>query len=183
MFKFALIECSYLHKEQYWFLLIENIIDLCHYFETIDERFVRAYFELKKKIKKGYHISNNEEMAVWGALLNKPSKNLVTDIQIISDTMKKPKISAILKGNKLLINSTNVGWCIYSSKSHKILKTVKRNKLIPPEIKESDIHITKWENGKHYYLRIGGHDFGKFATIKEAERVSKIEFNKLTLIK
>ena len=178
-FKFVLIEVKYLKKEKYWFWLIEDMKDLCHYFHITDKVFITAYFKLKEKIKAGYHISNNEELAVYTALINSSNKTMVQDIIQISDKVKKPKINSILKGNKLLINSTNIGWCNFNKKYHKIIKIVKKDKCIRPEITKDDIHISRWNNGKHYYLKIGNHYFGKFETFRKAEKVAKEKFNNL----
>ena len=179
MYKFALVEVSYLKNEQYWFLLIEGVSSLLDYLKVSNKRIFEGYFKLKMKRETGTHMCSDEELAAYAALMNNPSETIVGDLQTITNALVKPKIDMVMKGLKLLVNSTNIGFCPFDPKYHKILEIAERDELISPIIMKSDIRITRWPNGAHYYLRIGAQDFGKFSTVEEAEDRAKLEFSKL----
>ena len=178
-FKFVLIEVSYLSNGQYWFLLIENLMGLMNYYEKISPALVENYFKLKPG-KPGGHPDTKEQEAIFAMFFKDiGSKGVIDDMFHISDCMLKNKTDMILKGEKLLINSTGIGYCNFNKKFHKIIKIVESNNYLQLNLTEKDINITKWNGGKHYYLRIGTQDFGKFATVKMAEKVGKEKLDEL----
>ncbi len=188
-FKFAKVKYNYLKGQISWQLLIENIQDLMHYFEIVQPRQVERYFDVKKRLNKKFppekfkdvalHL-NEQDYGLYASIACKPNrKSIIDDLFILSDTFCKPKINAVLKGNKLIINAAN-GWCcLLAGKSgHEILEIIEKDKLVFPYYSEQDIHVSKWLGGKHYYARIGNTSVivngkTKWNTAKEAERNAK----------
>lgn len=183
LYKFVLVEATYLNNERYWALFIEDIKDLFHYFEQSSPKMIQAYFDIKKRSYSG-HYTSNEERAI-GALFDYNDSNrktFVDDIIHISDKIQGTKIKHVLKGEKLLVNCSGIGFIPYNKKYHTIIEIVKRKDYNFPThtLTKEDIEIKKWEGGKHYYVKIGNHQLeGKFNTIKYAEEQANKFFKKL----
>ncbi len=180
-FKFVLIEVSYLNNERHWFLLIENLIDLFNHYEQICPSLIENYFKVKAKKRSG-HCSSDEEYMIETMFYNDfGSKGVIDDMFHISDSVLKDKTRMIFNGEKLLINSTGIGYCTFIKKYHKTIKVIQKDEYIRPDaiLTENDIKITKWPKGRHWYLRIGNHDFGKFSTFGEANHRGSVELKKL----
>ena len=169
IFKFVLVEALYLNNERYWALFIESPNDLMNYCMKMDKSLGEAYFKIKKdKFYRREYGNTNEEhiIDVLFAVNNNNRKTFVDDLNHISSAQKL-KWDMILKGKKILINSTLFGFCPYNPKTQKIIQTVKRKVLIFPSntLSEKDIKVTKWEGGKHWYVKIGQHQMeNKFNT-------------------
>lgn len=186
-FKYALVEIHYegCKKEDkpYWFLYIENYMDLHRYFEQQQPKMVKQYFEIKKKKKFG-HCTSDIERAVETVFMvnNNNRKTLLDDLYHISDIFSKPKIKMVMDGKKLLINPTGIGFCPYNEKTHTIIKVVEKEDYNFPDIMldDTDIKISKWEGGKHWYIKIGNHQMdGRFNTYEYAKDASTEFLKKL----
>jgi len=165
MFKFVKVAASYLNNESYWALLIETPLDLFEYFDAKSPQLIRAYFELKHKHTKygdrlGHYVSNNEEYAVHNLFIrDHGNKTMADDICTISDAFNKTKLDLVLAGEKLLINPTGIGFCWFDPKYHTILEQCEKSDFVfPCEMTEKDIIVKQWENGTHWYVRVGNYD-------------------------
>jgi len=160
-YKFIKIKANYLGDKDntYWALLVENMIDLFRYFEAKNPQLVKAYFEIKKKKSFG-HCIGNEQVAVETLFIaDNNSKTVADDIIIISDTFSKPKIREIINGNKLIINPSGIGFCRFDEKYHTILQTIESDDFnFPCNVDYDDIIVKQWQNGKHWYVRVGQYD-------------------------
>ncbi|KKM23971.1 hypothetical protein LCGC14_1609770 [marine sediment metagenome] len=174
MFKFAHIKYNYLRGEKAWQLLVEDVTDLLRYMEVTSGADVKDYFELKRRTKKRIHLNTKLEM--FRSLITScktERKTCIDDLNIISDTIFKPKLKAILRGKKLLINSVG-GWCWLDNERMEVLEIITNDKFVYPYYSEKDIKINRWENGTHWYVRIGNYDmpekFIEYDDAKEAGR-------------
>jgi len=174
MFKFAHIKYNYLRGETAWQLLVEDVTDLLRYMEVTSGADVKDYFELKRRTKKRIHLNTKLEM--FRSLITScktERKTCIDDLNIISDTIFKPKLKAILRGKKLLINSVG-GWCWLDNERMEVLEIITNDKFVYPYYSEKDIKINRWENGTHWYVRIGNYDmpekFIEYDDAKEAGR-------------
>jgi hypothetical protein len=107
---------------------------------------------------------------------------MVDDLAHLSDVFSKPKIRMVLEGKKLLINSSGIGFCPFSEKHHKIIEVMKRKDYNFPThtLTEKDIKITKWEGGRHWYVKVGQHQLDdKFNTYDYAFDQGKKFLNKI----
>ncbi|MHA1437905.1 MAG: hypothetical protein ACTSPD_10040 [Promethearchaeota archaeon] len=184
MFKFVKVIAQYKNCRAFapaWYLLIENIEDLFLYFEQTNPELVKTYHHMKTEhgdCSMGRHPDTNHEYAIYCTFFtnNNNRKTVIDDMFHLSDTFCRPKINAILNGEKILINRTTMGFTYYNKKHHSIIEKQKTNQFIFPNEKytEKDIRIIKWENGTHYYAKIGRIDVfidgeQKWDTKKEAQ--------------
>lgn len=163
MYKFAKVKLLYFHDEPiHWYLLLESLEDLMKYLEVMGKVSTETYFHLKEKHKSLDHFSSDAECAVGSLFLtnNNNRKSAIDDLLHLSNSMCKPKLDLILKGEKLLIGENLFGFMPYSEKTCNILEIVKKEMLVFPEksYTHEDIRVIKWPNGKHYYAKIGNCD-------------------------
>ena len=181
-YKFVKIKADYLGDTDnaYWALLVENMSDLFYYFEVKNPQLVKAYFEIKKKKHAG-HCIGNEQIAVETLFITDHCcKTVIDDIFLISDTFSKPKIHEIMRGNKIIINPSGIGFCRFDGKYHTILKRIESDDFnFPCDVNYDDIIVRQWEGGKHWYVRVGQYDLpNKYITYESGLNAGKEYLNK-----
>lgn len=163
--------------------------ELLNYIEQTDPvRAELAYKDcLSSEVEKRKHISN----LLTGACttLSEIRQEAFTDslFKILTDSFKN-KLEKILKGYNVFINNNN-GYTFDSLEyeSYTLLDYKEKDKIIFPLDSMKDVRFIKWENGSHWYAKIGNIDiideYGnqKWNTKKEAEKAVKefLENNKI----
>ncbi len=161
------------YHSPYWMILVSTTGELIEWY--VEQTIVKsAVFDLFNRVAVGRHASTN-----IAALYEQGfhSYSGVEDLaQQLSDLVFRPKAKALENG-PILINAEG-GFCNYLPTYHEVTASVERDEMVWPEI-QGDVRFLQWENGKHWYAKVGPHDVivdghAKWNTRRQAEKaVSK----------
>jgi len=145
-------------KHEQWYLLIDNTKSFFNFIELRSKSLVEKYWKLKDMNKTRFgHLSDGDMIAIEQLLCfcSKERKNIVDDCFLISDLMKG-YFNIFLREGKFVV-SPNMSFRNMDN-SFIITEQIERKNLIFPISSEKDIRIIKWNNGRHYYAKIGNQD-------------------------
>ena len=170
-----------------WYLLIDNSDSFMSFINIRSKGLVEKYWKLKNMNKKYTgHLSDWDMITMELMAECRPNrKNVVDDIFMVSD-MLKGYSNLYFREGKFVVNCNN--GCRHIDDTFEILRTVERKNLIFPITSEKDIRIIKWDNGTHYYTKIGNQDVvidgkQKWDSHKEAYRAGVKFLNRIGDIK
>jgi hypothetical protein len=151
-----------------WWLEVTTLEQLFDYHEKTDRRWGRAvenWLNSKEATAGGY----NEHMKplTLSIALNAESKghSIIDATLAFRQRMIEQQMQFLAEDGVLYINC--VGGYNTSTSGHSYkAQYVRRKELVFPNYKQSDIHISKFPMGEHYYARIGDLELRDGDTIK-----------------
>lgn len=170
-------------KEMQWFLVIDTQEEFDSFIEGRTKELLRQYNWLKEhevdvfgKTRDQSHICNADALLLWNILcLDDTRKTILDDIKHVDNLLSGYRKIFEDKGH-ILINSA-LGCCFRDKSFVKIDSKITEKMSFP--ISDKGYKITKWPNGKHYYITVYGRGFGtinlpeKYNSSQEAEKAAK----------
>jgi len=144
-----------LHEQ--WYLLIDSILSFNQFIDRRSKLLVQKYWNLKTRNKTFVgHLSDTDEILIETVMENRPLRKTIVDDCTTLDTLLEGYFNIFLREGRFVVSPNNAFRNIDSS--FKILNKIEREELIFPITSEKDIRILKWNNGIHYYAKIGNQD-------------------------
>jgi len=188
LFNFQLIKWQQVSNSDHyvteWLLVIENIETLEKYMKKRAKNLIGTYYKMRKKKFTGHCFSENELMLETALTYGreKPVITFIDDCTCIADKILNIYPEIFLIDGIIFITEND---CIRPIKNieRKILKAKNKEILAWPlkeNYTESDISITRWPGGRHYYAKIKNIEVAdengdsKWNTTEEAKRQAKI---------
>jgi len=167
-----------------WYLLIDNPNSFYRFINLRSKGLVEKYWKLKNMNKTRFGHLTDGDMITIELLLSycqKERKTVVDDCFLLSDMMKG-YFNIFLREGRFVVSPNNAFRNI--DNSFEILNEIERKELIFPITSEKDIRIIKWNNGIHYYAKIGNQDVvwkrkQKWDSHEEAYECAKFYLNNL----
>lgn len=167
-----------------WYLLIDNKESFLNFIDLRTKGLVTKYWKLKDMNKTRFgHLTDGDMIAIEQLLCFKlkERKTIIDDCQILGG-LCSGYWNIFLREGKFIVSPNNSFRNI--DNTFKILNKVKRKELIFPMTSEKDIRILKWNNGIHYYAKIGNQDVvwnrkQKWDSHEEAYACAKFYLNKI----
>lgn len=188
-YKFALVQRTDIKVKPYWVWMVETNEHFSNFLNHRRDFLTKEYFGAKHAIETFHHFSTGTEYAVNFALDSydqrntdplKERKSIIDDSRVLGETFINPIIAMWANRTCPLAVNPTAGFCPMSPSLFKILKTKESDVLdMPFELyDETDIKITRWPDGSHYYAKIDSIDVVvkgdvKWNTYDEAEKHAK----------
>jgi hypothetical protein len=162
-----------------WYLLLDTFERVLDYTEHRSSKVVGAYFRLKKKWEKGNartgHLSDRDEQVIEVAMLctENKRKTIMDDLKILDEHIGV-YFKCFMDGMTMAVSPNGAFRPV--DETFDILAEVESEVLVFPVTSESDIKVTQWEGGLHFYATVGNmtvyDDKGnmKWNTEEEAKR-------------
>lgn len=162
-----------------WYLLLDTFERTLDYTEHRSNKVVGAYVRLKRKWKDGTaragHLSDRDEQVVEMAMLctEKKRKTFMDDMRVLTK-YTDVYLRAFMDGMVMAVSPNGAFRPV--DETFDILAEVESEVLVFPVTSESDIKVTQWEGGTHFYATVGNmtvyDDKGnmKWNTEEEAKR-------------
>ena len=173
--KIVNVECFGTRYENRYF--IENLEDLKEYHETIfSNRISKSMKQTVHDIRNKHHFTDELSESIL-LFSGERTTGILRGIANMAGNVFSSQAIDLSKGKKLVIND-NLGY--FTLPDNSVVEFVKKRRYT-----EKDIHIHKFEGGKHWYATICAIDVidewgdRKWNTYEFAERVSKSFLNKL----
>lgn len=166
-----------------WMLVIQDIETLIYY-QTLNYKpqLPRVWDNVISTINGQSHINST-----LGTLLKLEmevhkgeAKSIIEHTDTLLKRLYKDKMKVISETGGIYINKNGGYFCFHKGlqiQDEKILKN-KAGQIVFPKYTEKDIKIIQWENGKHYYAKIGNIDVvdkmnnQKWNTKKRAQEIA-----------
>lgn len=168
--------------EKGWWLKITNISDLISYHKEYASKYSKAFENIltdkdlgASTITHGKHL---REMPLAQLIVLKSMNEHISlgkAIEEISDEVIDAQVTAMNEEGAIYINSLG-GWCI--KPVGKRFQFMWKDTMYFPNFTESDIKVSKFKGGTHYYAYIGNMevrdgDIFKWNTREEAYNMAK----------
>lgn len=188
-YKFALVKRNDINVNNYWVWMVETNEHFYFFMEHRRNLVETEYVAAKKLTHGGYHLNTSMQYAVHATLTmgvecgaRKPNGTFVDDLIELQGKFIDPIIQLWANRKYPLAVNPKGGFCPMDPRLFTILKVVEKDELEMPagSYDKSDIKITKWPGGKHYYAKVGTYDVVvknevKWDTWNEAEK-NALEF-------
>lgn len=152
-------------------LKISNFVELLMYFQQIKIPQMGKLFATTTKCLDENTHGNDELSNVILNMVKRVDQSLVSVISKMCEETYKGMIDCLNKNDSILINKIG-GWMPYSGVT--LIDEKESDELFWPDIRKkkieySEMKITRWPGGRHYYLSIRERELGKFNKPEIAE--------------
>lgn len=140
-----------------WWLEVKTVEQLLDYHEKTDRRWGRAVENWlnSKEATSGGYTEHMKPLTLAIALDAESKGHSIIDATLgFRQRMIEQQIQFLKEDGVIYINCVG-GYCTSISSHSYQAQYVRRKELVFPNYKQSDIHITKFPMGEHYYAHIG----------------------------
>lgn len=153
-----------------WWLKITSVDELFEYIETHSDRYGKAFMNITMDKDYGAPTVTHGKYPQYDALsqaiyfnASNNKKSIIESTLEISGKVSSAQVDALCENGYIYINSVG-GWC------DKLISTprsfIYKEGFTFPHFTKSDIHISKFPGGQHYYAHIGEMEVRDGDTIK-----------------
>jgi len=138
-------------KDYGWRLVLSSLLELSEYDDTIAIPKLRS--SLERVIGKKTKTKDDEYLEIY---CKSSGQGFMFGAADVNNKCFMTKMNAIDKYGKIFVNEAG-GWFMLQEHM-KILKTVETETFKFPDVlyTESDINISKYNGGRHFYATVGG---------------------------